>query len=224
MLLLAASFAAMGVLLAWPRSVRLPQRRADEGASRLLLLAMAVGIGFAIGGVTGVLIASAAAVLAQRRITGARARAASRRRADEERELPAVAGLLAALLASGATIEASVAALAESHRGALTPALQRVAAAMRLGAGADEAWRTGADTLAPIADAVRRSATTGAPAAALLADVVVDEQRRWRSRVEVAARSVGVRAIPPLVVCFLPAFLLVGVVPVIASIAAPLLS
>ena len=44
--------------------------------------------------------------------------------------------------------------------------------------------------------------------------------RRDRQRaVEVAAQAAGVRAVAPLAACFLPAFLLLGVVPVVASLA-----
>jgi hypothetical protein len=42
-------------------------------------------------------------------------------------------------------------------------------------------------------------------------------RRRHRREVEVAARSAGIRAVGPLAACFLPAFLLVGTMPVIAS-------
>ena len=38
-----------------------------------------------------------------------------------------------------------------------------------------------------------------------------------RARREMAARTVGVRSVLPLVCCFLPAFILVGVVPIIAA-------
>jgi pilus assembly protein TadC len=50
--------------------------------------------------------------------------------------------------------------------------------------------------------------------------VIAEELRRdARVRAEAAARSAGVRAVLPLVACFLPAFLLIGVVPVVASLA-----
>jgi hypothetical protein len=48
-----------------------------------------------------------------------------------------------------------------------------------------------------------------------------DLGRLHRAEVEDLARSVGVRAAVPLGVCLLPAFLLVGIVPVVvASLAA----
>ena len=39
---------------------------------------------------------------------------------------------------------------------------------------------------------------------------------------QVAARAAGVKAVVPLVVCFLPAFLLVGVVPLFGALASRL--
>jgi len=64
-----------------------------------------------------------------------------------------------------------------------------------------------------------RSARSGAPLADVLSDVA-DDLRLARTRdVQVAARAAGVRAVGPLAACFLPAYLLLGVVPVVASLA-----
>ena len=38
-----------------------------------------------------------------------------------------------------------------------------------------------------------------------------------RAALQVRARSVGVRSVLPLMVCFIPSFLLLGVVPTVAS-------
>ena len=64
-----------------------------------------------------------------------------------------------------------------------------------------------------------RSAQSGAPLSTVLARIAQDMRRDRHAAVEVAARSAGVRAVAPLAACFLPAFLLVGVVPVVASLA-----
>ena len=222
MIVLAAALAALAASLAWPTTRRLrgAARQPDLGR---LLPALLAGIGLAAAGPVGAGIGLVAAVLVRRRLRGAQARAAEEHRRDEERELPAVASLLAALLSAGSTIEAAVHAIAGSGRGALAPALMRVDAAMALGAAPEQAWAAGSATLAPIAEALRRSANSGAPAADLLADAAVEAQRARRARAEIAARSAGVRAVLPLVACFLPAFLLVGVVPVIVSVAGSLL-
>jgi pilus assembly protein TadC len=96
-----------------------------------------------------------------------------------------------------------------------------VATALDLGASVDEAWSM-ADPqrqLAQIADGFQRSARSGAPLADVLTGIAGDLRRHHRQSVEVQARIAGVRAIAPLAVCFLPAFLLVGAVPIVASFA-----
>ena len=48
--------------------------------------------------------------------------------------------------------------------------------------------------------------------------VHAEEARAMRSAaVEVAARKVGVRSVLPLMLCFIPAFLLLGIVPTLVS-------
>jgi hypothetical protein len=44
-----------------------------------------------------------------------------------------------------------------------------------------------------------------------------DQRRRSHAEVEARARAVGVKAALPLGVCLLPAFILVGVVPLVAG-------
>ena len=45
-----------------------------------------------------------------------------------------------------------------------------------------------------------------------------DEARAERTAaVEIAARQVGVRSVLPLMLCFIPAFLLLGIVPTVVS-------
>ena len=82
--------------------------------------------------------------------------------------------------------------------------------------GADECLR-------PMARAAARSAETGAPLAQLLSAVAEDQRDESRARAEAMARAAGVRSVAPLAACFLPAFLLIGIVPVVASLALPLL-
>jgi pilus assembly protein TadC len=64
---------------------------------------------------------------------------------------------------------------------------------------------------------------SGAPLADMVAAVADDQRRRRRWSAEAAARRAGVQAVGPLVLCFLPAFVLLGVVPVVLSIAAEVL-
>ncbi len=98
--------------------------------------------------------------------------------------------------------------------------LESVAAMLSLGADADTAWRIVDldDDLAPLGAAARRSAAGGTT----LADAVREhaEQLRRDSRDE-AARSAGragVLMTAPLGLCFLPAFLCLGLAPVVLGL------
>jgi pilus assembly protein TadC len=52
--------------------------------------------------------------------------------------------------------------------------------------------------------------------AALRSHAAAARERR-RAALQQAARAVGVRSVLPLTTCFLPAFLLLGIVPTVAS-------
>ena len=90
-----------------------------------------------------------------------------------------------------------------------------------MGAAAEHAWQSVMDepALAPIGEAFRRSSASGAPLVRVLTGVARDLRRRHLLAVQSAARSAGVSAVVPLAACFLPAFLLLGVAPVVASLA-----
>ncbi|THJ01773.1 type II secretion system protein, partial [Nocardioides sp.] len=60
---------------------------------------------------------------------------------------------------------------------------------------------------------------TGAPVVSAVERLADELARRARGEVEDRARAVGVRAAVPLGVCLLPSFLLLGIVPLAASLA-----
>jgi pilus assembly protein TadC len=139
-------------------------------------------------------------------------------------ELPLAVDLLAACLAAGGTVEEAAIAVADALEGPIGHELRSTAAAVLLGADPALAWGGLAcvPELAPLARVMRRALVSGAPLAAAMT-VLADEQRvRRRWAAEAAARRVGVRAVVPLGICFLPAFVLVGVVPVVVGIAGQL--
>lgn len=155
-------------------------------------------------------------------------------RRDRERlaaELPLVLDLLGACVAGGASLPAAAAAVAEAVSGPARPRLARVATALAVGTPPDSAWlmlcQAAADPddpFGPAARALSRSADSGARVADVLARLAEEERRRSRARGAEAARRVGVLAVAPLGLCHLPAFVLLGVVPVVAGLAAPLLT
>ncbi len=143
-----------------------------------------------------------------------------RARRQATADLPLGADLLAAALRAGAPVDRAAAAVADALGGPLGERLARTARSLRLGAGPPEAWAhlsdvPGAGRL--VAAAVRSSASGGALAGALgrLAD---DLRSDRRVAAEAAARRAGVLIVLPLGLCFLPAFLLAGLVPVIVAV------
>jgi pilus assembly protein TadC len=77
--------------------------------------------------------------------------------------------------------------------------------------------------VAPLARAFIRSDSTGAPIAETVTAVADDQRLAARWSAEAAARRAGVLAVGPLALCFLPAFVLTGVVPVIVAVASDVL-
>jgi pilus assembly protein TadC len=107
--------------------------------------------------------------------------------------------------------------------------LLAVGAALAVGSSPPEAWAELAagseeDPLAPAARMLARAAEGGAPVAETVARLAADARAGARSRDEQAARRVGVLVVAPLGLCFLPAFVLLGVVPVVLGLAGPLLA
>lgn len=152
-------------------------------------------------------------------------------RDDDEREvtaqLPLALDLLAACLVGGATTSAAVEAVARALPGPCGSRLARVAAGLAVGSPPSEAWRALGDGPGPAGAAARalaRAAEGGAPVAAGVLRVAEDARREAHGRAERAARRVGVLAVGPLGLCFLPAFLLLGVLPAIIGLAGPLVA
>ncbi|TDC68414.1 type II secretion system F family protein [Actinomadura sp. GC306] len=148
-----------------------------------------------------------------------------RRRAQLVADLPVAVDLLAACLRGGAPWHDAVAAVAEAVGGPLGDELTAVSVQIRLGADPAAAWLALAEEpmLAPLARAATRATTTGAALAPSLSRLARDQRRVARSAAAARARAAGIRALAPLGLCFLPAFVLLGIVPAIAGIASTIL-
>jgi Flp pilus assembly protein TadB len=142
-----------------------------------------------------------------------------RHREAMERQAPLVVDLVAACLASGAPLERSLDVAAAAVGPPAADTVVRAIAALRLGAEPATVWAEVAreDALAPLARAVARSQQTGAPLSSLLPRVADQARARHRARAEARIRTAAVRLTAPLGAAFLPAFVLLGVVPVVAS-------
>jgi hypothetical protein len=86
---------------------------------------------------------------------------------------------------------------------------------LRDGSSPELAWRQLAvdDATGPVAAAALRSCRTGAPASLTVAKAARDIWHAAEQAAGAQIRSVAVRATAPLALCFLPAFILVGIVP-----------
>lgn len=142
-------------------------------------------------------------------------------------QLPLALELLAACLAGGAEIGRAVAAVAEAAPEPVAARLRRVGGLLSLGAPPPEAWGALAAGDGPAAAAGRalvRSAEGGAPVADAVRAVAASARRDEQGRARARARRAGVLAVGPLGLCFLPAFVLAGVVPAVLGLAGPLLT
>ena len=144
-------------------------------------------------------------------------------------DLPLALDLLASCVAGGAPPTTAAGAVGVAVAGPVGARLAAVAAALDVGSPPGEAWAllAGAatdDPLGPAARALARAADGGAPVAQAVSRLAADARADAAARGEEAARRVGVLAVAPLGLCFLPAFVLLGVVPVVVGLAAPLLA
>ncbi|MFJ9689172.1 type II secretion system F family protein [Streptomyces bacillaris] len=141
-------------------------------------------------------------------------------------QLPLAADLLAACVAVGAGPREAAEAVGESIGGPVGDLLARTAAEIRLGGEPAEAWgRLGEIPGAgPLARCLHRAGSTGAPAAEPVSRLA-EAMRAERAGAAVArAQRAGVLITAPVGLCFLPAFLAVGVAPVIIGLAGGLLA
>jgi tight adherence protein B len=170
---------------------------------------------------------------------GRRAVATGRRRLLAD--LPLALDLVAACLAAGATVPAALEATADGVGGPLGAELLATARGLRLGAPAGHMTArlmaagqrppgplpplsrraTGhrgpgrGQPLAAAAQALGRVETSGARLADALTSIAARARAQSHDEAIGAARRAGVAAVAPLGLCFLPAFLLLGVVPTI---------
>jgi len=184
-----------------------------------------LGIALVVGGPAGAAIGAAAAVVCYVVVGRLEPRAVRQRRERVTRDLPAAAGLLSAAVAAGATPVAAVEVVAVAIGGPLGEDLQNLAAVARLGGDISAGWQktTNSPDAVRLARVMSRAVQTGAPLADALGRLAADLHAERRFEIDRRARSVGVRAAAPLGLCFLPGFILVGVVPVVVGLASAVL-
>ncbi len=223
-------------LLAWPpapaavsrlRPPRPPTvRPAPEAAGpvrRWLLAGVAGAVVVAVGG-TGpgtLLLAAGAAVGVERwaRRPDGTPDPGAQLRAD----LPVACDLLAVCLAAGTPVGGALGSVGDAVGGPLGAVLGQVAGRLRLGAAPRGAWAGVPDDVAPLARVVVRAGETGSSVVPALQALAVDRRAAQRAATAAAVQRAGVAVLAPLGACFLPAFLCLGVVPLVLGVAADVL-
>ncbi|MFF9350230.1 type II secretion system F family protein [Streptomyces sp. NPDC014734] len=147
------------------------------------------------------------------------------RTAEMVRQLPLAADLLAACISAGAGPWEAAEAVGESLGGPVGAQLARTAVEIRLGGEPAAAWGrfgeiAGAHALSRC---LERAGSTGAPAAEPVARFAEALRAERASAAAARAQRAGVLITAPVGLCFLPAFLAVGVAPVVIGLGTALL-
>ncbi|MEW2046097.1 type II secretion system F family protein [Streptomyces sp. NPDC005476] len=137
------------------------------------------------------------------------------------RQLPLAADLLAACIAAGAGPVIAAQAVGEALGGPVGEALARGAAEVRLGGEPATAWRRLASTpgAAALARLLERADISGLPTAGPVARLAADTRAEWSRTATAKARRAAVMVTVPVGLCFLPAFIAVGVLPIVIGLA-----
>jgi tight adherence protein C len=200
----------------------LDPRRPPRDGRRLRRLAAGAGAGVVLGslGATAFPELAVAAVLAVAAWPVStwvvRRRADARRLAVRRASAPAVLDLLGAALLAGLNPHKAILRVAERAPEPLAEELDLAAAVLRLGGTPAAALhaaaeRSGLDELRAAAAALEAAERWGAPPAEALAARAEALRSRARLQAEAEAGRAAVRLAFPLVLCFLPAFVLTNV-------------
>ncbi|MFJ8543836.1 type II secretion system F family protein [Streptomyces sp. NPDC093586] len=196
-----------------------------DAARRWLPLVGAAGAGWAlVGGVVGTVAGLTAAAVLWRRLArrSAVGTAAQETAAVEAaRQLPLAADLLAACVAAGAGPVIAAQAVGDALGGPVGNALSRGAAEVRLGGEPGGAWRglAALPDAGPLARLLERAEVSGLPAAGPVARLAAQARADRARATTVRARRAAVMVTAPVGLCFLPAFVAVGVLPVVIGLA-----
>lgn len=123
--------------------------------------------------------------------------------------------LLALTMASGAPAAHAIDAVAATAPGRAADELRRVSAATQWGVDGFRAWSAAPRYWEPAGRAFNVANRAGAAPSALLRAAAKDVRTAETARVQTAAAKAGVRVVLPLGACFLPAFILLTIVPLV---------
>jgi len=139
-------------------------------------------------------------------------------------DVQVVLELVAAALRAGAGVPRALEATGVAVGGPDGAVLTRAAHALVLGATWERAWADAPAVLDPMVRALRGAWLDGAAPGEALRAAGEEVRHERRSGARTAAARLGVRLVLPLGACYLPAFVLVGLVPVLLALGIDLLT
>jgi len=131
--------------------------------------------------------------------------------------------LVETAVASGAPVPRALRAVGDAVGGDAGRSLADAGAALVLGASWSAAWAGVPAEVGEVRDAIEDAWRSGAAAGPALRSRAVAIRRDRRRRARVAGAALGVRLVLPLGLCFLPAFVLLGLVPLVLGLGSGLL-
>ena len=228
---LVALLVGLTVLLAVPRPATLASSPSRDPAPRpqrallirlrpVLALAGLTGGWALVGGPLGWLAGAVAAVAVWVVLGRTEDPAAIRRRVRLAEELPVGVDLMGSCLDAGAAAESALLTVAAALEGPVGEEFRAIHHRLGLGLDPAEVWRVVArhPQLGPLGRAVGRAHETGAAVGVAVHHLAAELRDRTAADVEARARSIEVKAAAPLGLCLLPAFMLLGVVPMVVAV------
>jgi tight adherence protein C len=195
-----------------------PTRRSSNNRRRVLIGVVAV---IAITLTLGPLLACglAAAALAWPRVRRLLASRAAQHSVDAA--FPDAIEMLVLVVHAGMTPHQAITMLAERAPPPIRPAFAEVHHRTSRGAPLADALRALPDLLGPtaavVADTLAMAERYGTPIAHALEQLSIDVRERRRRQAEAEARKIPIRMSFPLVVCTLPSFVLIAIVPAVLA-------
>jgi Flp pilus assembly protein TadB len=231
MSVLVAALAAVTVLLTMVRSATLdadvgavvpspPERSVLARLRPALALIGSLGGWAMVGGAAGVVVGVGCGVAVWVVLGRAEDPAAVRRREQLVDDLPTGVDLLGSCLDAGAAPDSALVSVSRALGGPVGEEFLAIHHRLEVGVDPAQVWRTvaGHPQLGPLGRAVGRAHETGAPVGRAVHQLAEELRDRARADVETRARSIEVKAAAPLGLCLLPAFVVLGVVPMVVGV------
>lgn len=135
-------------------------------------------------------------------------------------QIPLTLEVAAMLLRSGATPSSALSSAAGAVGPLLCDDIGQVARLQQMGQDAHSAWSllVADPVLAPVAQSAIRSSGSGSALATDWERVAADCRQQYRAEAHGVAQRAGIFALAPLGLCFLPAFVCLGVVPIVLGL------